>query len=227
MSGIKKLFEETDAIDYNKENIFQKYNRLNKIMVHAAKYNRKNLKPKSNIRFARLNEDTFYIDFKNKQDEFENLTRKEMRFNYQDLTNEIWSQLKIPIKSFYNHNKVKVSLHCKILNCISFHRYKPGTIFNILIGRQLISTYTLTKENRFDMFIPLDNKYPIFGACLSYHEVEIESPNAILNRPIHIYATEIKNYREMSLTANVQNTIVKFDDGRYFAYSSGMAGFHS
>jgi len=183
------------------ENIFEKYVRLNKIAVHAAKYNKKNLRGHVALRVLLRNIEL--ADDIHKDDICSFTEVKEQP----DFTNQI-----------------TVSRRYDILNCISFRKYKPGAIFNIIMGGQVISSFTLTKENRYDMFIPINNRFPLFLVSLNYMEVYISSPNTILNKPIFLYGTvmdgrdrnELKGYNESIYRMQIDN------NGSVFKYHFGI-----
>jgi hypothetical protein len=192
------------------ETIFQKYVRENKMAVHAFKYNKKAIR-EYDLRGG--NELTILVDNISLADDIHK--------------NDIRSYIEFPISlsirpTLFENNYLTVPRYCDILNCISFHKYKPGSIFHIYIGKQIVSTITITKENRYELFIPINNRLPIYLISIQYMGIYITSPNVFLDKTIYFYGTFLNTRDRKALACN-NGSLLYDDNGNYLVYKNGFA----
>jgi hypothetical protein len=188
------------------KNICEKFVREHKLAIHAAKYNKKVMRSMEPLR--RLVEQS-NVNLLNGLDDT-NL-RTYMEYTY-----------------ISNNHTIICDKQTDILNCISFRKYKPGSIFHFKIGGQWTGTVTLTKENRYDLFSPILNKLPVYMICCSYHDIQIQSPNTLLNKPVYFYGTFLNSsHRRELCQSTCTNTNIYLpinDNGGKISYQSGCFG---
>lgn len=167
-----------------KETFAEMLVRQNKIGVHAAKYNKKNI---------------------------QNRIGKYYEYSYSD---------------YFKFNCRFIPNFTDILHCISFRKYKPGAIFNIEINGQNVTTIRLTKENRYNMFIPINHRLPIFQCCI-HSNIVIRSDNVTLNKPIYFYGSQLSTEdKNKLLNESNDGIILPYDNNgfvlKYFNDSTSI-----
>lgn len=171
--------------------------RLNKVALHAIKYNRKNIKGGFST----------FVDIINN-------TREEYKENCIYYVKDI-------LYCDNNFNQIIIPRSSDFISCISFHRYPPGSIFEVIIGMQIVSTFILTNENRFSLFQPINNISPICLINIQYTQCKIRSPNTILDRPIYTYGVYLNTLKRRNLAQEI--IIHPYDENRNYKYSNGTS----
>jgi predicted nuclease of predicted toxin-antitoxin system len=190
----------------NNQELVETLLRQNKLAVHSAKYNKKNMRYGSGNNVLKV--------LLRNMEEAEEQHKDDMCAYKEN------SQIA------ENNNVIFVTRDCDILNCISLRKYKPGTIIEVRIGN-IVSRFTLTTENRYEMFLPIMNKLPVFLASLDYQEVIITSPNTQLDKPVYFYGTCISSNRRNQMRAMNNKITVSLDDNNNFIYLDGCANIEA
>jgi hypothetical protein len=187
------------------ETVYQKYIRGHKMAVHAFKYNKKA------IREYDLRGGNGLVILFDNIEQADDIHKDDVR-SYIEYTKMPTPQRppEIPVRQGQvENNYFIINRMFDILNCISFRKYKPGSIFNLYIGGNIFSTFTITKENRYNLFSPIRNK-PIFLVSILYNEVSITSPNTLLTKPIYLYGTYVNAKDRNALLESRQECLLSF-----------------
>lgn len=165
--------------------------RINNIALHAIKYHRKSI---VGCLYKFLDRESKYND-------------ELMYYDKQELRSD--------------SNEIIIPHNCDIMSCISFHRYPLGSIFEVYICHRLVSTFHITKENRYTLFKPINNISPLCILNIQYNQCKIRGVNVNLNRPIFVYGIFLSNTKRRKM---VQNIITHpYDETRNYIYLNGEA----